>query len=94
MIIILSWEKKDFFLSYKDSTSPKQDEIVKSAKNAIKPYYVGNKINKDEYKYIMKRVVCKTLEHLKESKAKKIDDSKISRLIDAYVKTVRDKRSL
>jgi hypothetical protein len=37
----------------------------------------------------MKKVVCKTIEHLKEHRIKKIDDAKISKLIDAYVKTVR-----
>jgi hypothetical protein len=45
---------------------------VKSAKSAIKPYYVGKKINKEEYKYIMKKVVCKTIEYIKEHRFKKL----------------------
>jgi hypothetical protein len=36
---------------------------------------VGKQINKDEYKYIMKKVDCKTIEHLKEHRISKIDDT-------------------
>jgi len=38
-----------------------QEKIVDAAKLALKPYFVSKKVNKDDYKNIMKKVVTKSL---------------------------------
>ena len=38
-----------------------QEKIVSTAKNCIKPYYMSKKINKEDYKFIMKKVVTKVI---------------------------------
>jgi hypothetical protein len=46
-----------------DDTKKKEVEskIVNAAKNAIRSFYIGKQINKDEYKNIMKKVVNKVI---------------------------------
>lgn len=68
-----------------------QDEIVNAAKQAIKPFYVNKKINKDDYKMIMKKVVNKCLQHAKDNT--KVDTTKVSKMIIGYVNKVRNEAS-
>ena len=69
-----------------------QDDIVNAAKQAIKPFYVGKKINKDDYKMIMKKVVNKCLQQLKDNS--KIDTNKVSKMIVGYVSKVRKEKKV
>jgi len=64
-----------------------QDKIVNAAKTAIKPYYVSKKINKDDYKEIMKKVVTKSLEHNKKGSIINVDQ--VTKLVSAYAKKVQ-----
>ena len=46
----------------KQATILSRDRIIEIAKEALKPFYVKQLINKDTYKYIMKRVVEKVVD--------------------------------
>jgi hypothetical protein len=39
-----------------------QDKIAEVAKNAIRPFFMNKHISKEEYKYILKKVVGKVVQ--------------------------------
>ena len=61
-------------------------EIVSICKATIKPYFIEKKINKDEYKFIMKKVVDKVKIHVHNVES--INCKKISDLTLAYIKKI------
>lgn len=58
-----------------------QERVVDEVKLAIKPFYSGKKIDKDEYKEILRKAVPKIC----HSKSGNINPAKIKALIEAYV---------
>lgn len=64
--------------------------IVKAAKRAIKPYYASRRINKDEYKMIMKKVVTKVLHECRP--LGDFNQLKLTKLVDAYVVKTRTEK--
>lgn len=66
-----------------------EGKIINAAKNAIRSFYIGKQINKDEYKNIMKKVVNKCLKH---SKSHEIKEDKVAKLVVDYVKVTKSLR--
>ncbi len=64
-----------------------QEKIAETAKKSLKLFFKSNTINKEEYKYIMKKVVGKVKPHIKHISM--ISEDKISNLAIAYVKKVK-----
>ncbi|XP_067655244.1 PHD and RING finger domain-containing protein 1-like [Haliotis asinina] len=65
-----------------------QERVVDEVKLAIKPFYSSKKINKDEYKEILRKAVPKVC----HSKSGDVNPVKIRALVDAYVNKVRKGR--
>ncbi|XP_046580782.1 PHD and RING finger domain-containing protein 1-like [Haliotis rubra] len=65
-----------------------QERVVDEVKLAIKPFYSSKKINKDEYKEILRKAVPKVC----HSKSGDVNPVKIRALVDAYVSKVRKGR--
>jgi hypothetical protein len=58
-----------------------KDNVVNAAKNSIKPFYLSKKINKNEYKYVMRKVVnkvCKSFHFVQRDKNSSIRQIKPS----------------
>ncbi|XP_065580866.1 splicing factor, arginine/serine-rich 19-like isoform X2 [Artemia franciscana] len=60
----------------------RQEQIAEQVKTVLKQHYRKKKINKEEYKDIMKRAVGKIL----QSKASSINPSKVEALVTGYVR--------
>jgi len=60
-----------------------QEKIVNAAKLAMKPFYLSNKVSKEDYKVVMKKVVTKCLHQNKTGNL--IDTHKINKLVAEYV---------
>lgn len=58
-----------------------QERVVDEVKTALKPFYSAKKVNKDQYKEILRRAVPKVC----HSKSGDINPVKIRALVDAYV---------
>ncbi|KAK9879327.1 hypothetical protein WA026_004179 [Henosepilachna vigintioctopunctata] len=63
----------------------RQERVVEEVKLVLKPYYNKKKIDKDEYKDIMRRAVPKIC----HNKSGEINPTRIKNLIEAYVKKIR-----
>merc|ERR1719273_2909636 len=62
----------------------RQERIVEEIKLVLKPYYNRKKINKDDYKDILRKCVPK----IYNSKVQEIDPIKIQKLVKGYVKKI------
>ncbi|XP_060525173.1 PHD and RING finger domain-containing protein 1 isoform X2 [Cylas formicarius] len=62
----------------------RQERVVEEVKLVLKPFYNKKKINKEEYKDIMRRAVPKIC----HNKSGEINPIKIRKLIEAYVKKI------
>ncbi|GFR80011.1 PHD and RING finger domain-containing protein 1 [Elysia marginata] len=58
-----------------------QERVIDEVKLAIKPFYSSKKINKDQYKLILRKAVPKVC----HSKSERINPQKIQQLVEAYV---------
>lgn len=63
----------------------RQERVVEEVKLSLKPYYTSKKINKEEYKEILRRSVPKIC----HNRSGEINPKKISALVDAYVMKYR-----
>ncbi|XP_045460532.1 PHD and RING finger domain-containing protein 1 [Harmonia axyridis] len=63
----------------------RQERVVEEVKLVLKPYYNKKKIDKEEYKDIMRRAVPKIC----HNKSGEINPTRIKNLIEAYVKKIR-----
>ncbi|XP_049805167.1 serine/arginine repetitive matrix protein 2-like [Schistocerca nitens] len=63
----------------------RQERVVEEVKLSLKPYYTSKKINKEEYKEILRRSVPKIC----HNRSGEINPKKISALVDAYVTKYR-----
>ncbi|KAF7493239.1 hypothetical protein SSS_05280 [Sarcoptes scabiei] len=66
----------------------RQERVVEEVKLALKPHYQKKKITKDEYKDILRKAVPKIC----HSRSGEINPSKITKLVEAYIKHLRHKR--
>lgn len=58
-----------------------QERVIDEVKLAIKPFYSSKKINKEQYKLILRKAVPKVC----HSKSERINPQKIQQLVEAYV---------
>lgn len=85
----------------------RQERVVEEVKLALKPHYQKKKITKDEYKDILRKAVPKVasnslmrfnnfnhliLKQICHSRSGEINPSKITKLVEAYIKHLRHKR--
>lgn len=68
----------------------RQERIIEEVKHFLKPHFNKKRINKDEYKDIMKKSVPK----ISHSRSGEINPVKVQNLITAYVKKAIAKRRL
>jgi len=67
----------------------RQDRVVEEVKMCLKPAYIDKRINKDDYKEIMKKCVHKVC----SNKHGEINPTKIRRLVDGYLKKMTHHRA-
>lgn len=86
----------------------RQERVVEEVKLVLKPYYNKKKINKEEYKEIMRRAVPKVIElfisrfiflifmnfQICHNKSGEINPTKIKNLVEAYVKKIRHSKKV
>ena len=65
-----------------------QDKVAAYAKKHLKPHFVKGKVNKDQYKHIMRRVVNKCTEGVKTYEVKQ---EKVRKLVENYVSHMQTK---
>ena len=58
-------EIKLAFKAIKNLVLDNQEKIVNAAKLAMKPFYLSNKVSKEDYKAVMKKVVTKVRNQFK-----------------------------
>ncbi|CAG9863845.1 unnamed protein product [Phyllotreta striolata] len=68
----------------------RQERVVEEVKLVLKPHYNKKKINKDEYKDIMRRSVPKIC----HNKSGEINPTKIKNLIEAYVRKIKHSKKV
>ncbi|XP_044760744.1 uncharacterized protein LOC123318198 [Coccinella septempunctata] len=68
----------------------RQERVVEEVKLVLKPYYNKKKIDKEEYKDIMRRAVPKIC----HNKSGEINPTRIKNLIEAYVKKIRHSKKV
>ncbi|KAJ8915230.1 hypothetical protein NQ315_015453 [Exocentrus adspersus] len=68
----------------------RQERVVEEVKLVLKPHYNKKRINKEEYKDILRRAVPKIC----HNKSGEINPTKIKNLIEAYVKKIRHSKKV
>ncbi|XP_065351213.1 PHD and RING finger domain-containing protein 1-like [Cloeon dipterum] len=66
-----------------------QERVVDEVKLALKPHYARKKVNKDQYKEILRRAVPKIC----HSRRREINPHKVRRLVSAYIKKICGSKS-
>ncbi|XP_063723306.1 uncharacterized protein LOC134851239 [Symsagittifera roscoffensis] len=69
-------------LNKADQKQQMQERVAALAKKYLKPFYTKNKVDKDQYKHIMRRVVNKCTEGVRN---KEVKAEKVKKLVASYV---------